>query len=324
MTQLIFGGLAVIAGIILFIVFSVASRDHNSDIPGGLKHIGSGLGLVGIVLLFTSYITVVPAGHRGIVAMFGKVDEKVLPEGLSLVNPICSIQHMSARVEKDAEKQVAETSDTQSVVVTVVTNWKPDAEKLAILYRDYGNEYANKIIPPAVQEAVKSEVAKYKVTELIARRPELHTGIQQKVNTWLHKYNLEVLEIAIADIDFSDTYDKAIEAKQVQEQQALQKNYELQRVETEAKMAAAEAKGKADSAIAAAEGQAQSVTINAKAEAESLRIRGEAQAHYNKMLAESMTPMLVQYQYTQKWNGVLPTMMMGEGTTTTLMLPIQK
>lgn len=164
-------------------------------------------------------------------------------------------------------------------------------------------------------------MAKYKVTELIARRPELHQGVQSKVNAWLNKYNLQVLEITISDIDFSDKYDSAIEAKQVQEQQALQKQYELQKTETEAKMAAAAAKGEAESKIARANGDAESVKLAAKAEAEALRIKGDAQADYNKKVAESINSILIQSEWLKKWDGKLPVYVLGDKSNSMLMLP---
>lgn len=268
-----------------------------------------------------SCFTTIPAGCRGVPTLFGEVQPLVIEEGLHPVNPFYNIIVMNTQVQKDTEKQIAETSDTQSVTVGVITNWQPIASELNTIYKNYGLDYDKKIIPPAIQEAVKSEVAKYKVTELIARRPELHQGVQSKVNAWLNKYNLQVLEITISDIDFSDKYDSAIEAKQVQEQQALQKQYELQKTETEAKMAAAAAKGEAESKIARATGDAESVKLAAQAEAEALRIKGDAQADYNKKVAESINSILIQSEWLKKWDGKLPVYVLGDKSNSMLMLP---
>lgn len=313
----------LIVSIVLFFVFIalVFARE-------GLKEAGAPAGLIATLPLVASVIlgvcstfTIINPGQRGIVVLFGKADPEALKSGFHFVNPFAKVVAMSEQVEKEQETHPAETSDTQSVQITILTNWRPQGDALSTLYSEYGDEYAKKIIPPAIREAVKAEVAKYKVTDLILNRPQIHKNVQATINTWLNRYHLEVLEVSIADIDFSQKYDDAIEAKQVQEQQALQKQYELQRTETEAKMAAAAAKGQAESQIERATGEAQSVKIAAQAEADALKIRAEAQAEYNKKVAESLNPLLIQSQYLKTWDGKLPTYMLGSGSQTMLMLP---
>lgn len=312
MSQILIGLILLVVSVIFATIRrQVDARDHTTR--SALKAGSFVVTVVGVVTLATCPLTVVSAGQRGVVVTFGTVSDETLTEGIHYVNPLASVKEMSARVEKDEEHNNAETRDTQSVTITTITNWKPVPEKLGWLYKNYGEDYAHKIIPPAMREVVKAEIAKYKVTEIIEKRPEIHKAVQEAANAWLNRYGMEVLEIAIAEIDFSDKYDQAIEAKQVQEQQALQKKYELEKTVTEAQMAAAVAKGEADSRIARAEGDAKSVTLSATAEAEALRIRGEAQADYNRRIAESMNPLLLQSEYLKKWDGKLPVYSLGEG-----------
>lgn len=317
MMQIIFAVIFVILA-----CFSLLFKNYREKEFRVISKIGFSVFItISAVLFITSTFTVISSGHKGVVTLFGQVNKEVLDEGFHMVNPMASVIQMSCRVEKEEERHPAETSDTQSVSLSVITNWRPRGNALANLYQVYGIDYASKIIPPAVREAVKAEVAKYKVTELIARRPDIHDHVKQYINEWLNKYDLDVLEVAISDIDFSDKYDAAIEAKQVQEQQALQKQYELQRTETEAKMAQAEAEGKANAAIQAARGQAEAVKLKALAEAESMRIRGEAEAEYNRRVSESLTPILIQSHYSQKWDGRLPVYSLGSEVSPMLMLP---
>jgi regulator of protease activity HflC (stomatin/prohibitin superfamily) len=332
MTQIIFGVLMIVIGVAAFILMrrlrsvelakaSQRNREIDTSVVTTISWAGAVVSAIGAILLFVSGFVVVDAGHRGVVILFGNVNEQTLEEGFHVVNPLSSVKQLSARVEKDEEAHQAETSDTQSVTVKVITNWRPRGAALGNLFKNYGADYANKIIPPAVRESIKAEVAKYKVTELISKRPEIHKNVQDSINTWLNKYDLEVLEVAIAEIDFSEKYDAAIESKQVQEQQALQKKYELDRTVTEAQMAAAQAKGEADSRIARATGEAESVKLSAQAEADALKIRGEAQADFNRRVSESLSPLLIQNEYLKRWDGRLPTYTLGSGSNTMLMLP---
>lgn len=335
MTQIIFGVLMVVIGFAAFVIARRAKtsmlvaaqanqgrgRSTDTSAVTAISWGGAGLSALGAIVLFVSGFVVVDAGHRGVVVLFGNVNETTLEEGFHVVNPLSSVRQMSARVEKDEEAHQAETSDTQSVTVKVITNWRPRGAALGNLYKNYGPDYANKIIPPAVRESIKAEVAKYKVTELISKRPEIHKNVQDSINVWLNKYDLDVLEVAIAEIDFSEKYDSAIEAKQVQEQQALQKKYELDRTVTEAQMAAAQAKGESDSRIARATGEAESVRVAAIAEAEALRVRGEAQAAYNLKVSQTLSPALIQSAYLQRWDGKLPVYTLGGNSNMMLMLP---
>jgi regulator of protease activity HflC (stomatin/prohibitin superfamily) len=68
------------------------------------------------------------------------------------------------------------------------------------------------------------------------------------------------------------------------QQQAQQAEYELQRQQTLAKAKVAEA-----------EGDAQSTLVKAKAQAEA-----------NRLLQESLTPLLIQNKAIDRWNGSLP------------------
>lgn len=256
---------------------------------------------LGIILIIFSNWAIVPTGHRGVITMFGQTSDRVLSEGLKMVWPLESVTNMNIQVQKSENQYVAETSDTQSVTISILMNWHPEADKINILFRDYGPNYADKIITPAINEAVRAEVSRHKVTDLIVQRPAIREAIYNAVSTWIKKYNLVLLEMAVANIDFSEKYDDAIETKQVEEQKAAAKLYELRGVETEAAKRAAQAKGEADAVRAQAQG-----------EADALRIRGESQAEYNRLVSNSLTPLLVDRMRLEKWDGKLPIYSLGD------------
>jgi regulator of protease activity HflC (stomatin/prohibitin superfamily) len=124
--------------------------------------------------------------------------------------------------------------------------------------------------------------------------------VQKDLTAWLAKYGIELKEAALANIRFDPNYEKAIEAKQIEEQKAEQKRYELIQAQRQAEIAAAQAKGKGDAAREEARGVA-----------DALRIRGEAEAAYNAKVAASLTPVLIQQQYLTRWDGRLPQYSLG-------------
>lgn len=289
---LIVAFLAFVIGIVLF---------KTDDKEGGV--IASIVCILAVIGAILCGITVVDAGHRGVVVLFGNVNDKPLSEGLHLVNPLASVTKMSVQMERAENNYIAETSDTQSVTVTVQINWRPDPDKMPALFQNYGEKYAEKIISPALNEAVRAEVSRHKVSELIVQRPTIRASVQAAVAEWIKRHNLILVEMAVANIDFSEKYDEAIESKQVEEQKAAAKVYELRGVVTEAEKVEAQAKGAAAAVRAAAQGKA-----------DALRIEGEAQAQYNRLVAESLTGLIVDRMKVERWDGKLPVYMMSNAT----------
>lgn len=258
--------------------------------------------VAGFILFLMSMMTIVPAGHVGVQKTFGKVSQSPLYSGLNFVNPLSSIDHIDVTTKLGKNTYQAETSDTQTISVEFQINYHPEYDKVPFLYEKFGTDFSTRIIGPAISESVMAEISRHKVIDIVGERPNISDSVKRKVKEWLAKYHLNLTEMALTNIDFSDQYDKAIEAKQVEEQKAAAKLYELKGVQTEAEKVAAEAKGRADAQRAMA-----------TAEADSLKIRGEAQAEYNQRVAGSLNPLLIERMKLEKWDGKLPVYMFGNG-----------
>jgi regulator of protease activity HflC (stomatin/prohibitin superfamily) len=162
-------------------------------------------------------------------------------------------------------------------------------------YRTIGLAYSSVIIDPGAQEILKANTATHNAAEVLLKRPIIKNEVQQALAAYLNKYGIELKEAALANIRFDAAYEKAVEAKQIEEQKAEQKRYELIQAQRQAEIVAATAKGKGDAALAEARGVA-----------DALRIKGEAEAAYNARVAASLTPVLIQQQYLARWDGRLP------------------
>jgi regulator of protease activity HflC (stomatin/prohibitin superfamily) len=145
------------------------------------------------------------------------------------------------------------------------------------------------------------------VGEILMKRPEIKNDVQHELARWLVKYGIELKEVSLVNISFDPEYEKAIVAKQVEEQRAEQKRYMLIQAQKDAEIAAATAKGKGDAA-----------REEAKGVADALRIRGEAEANYNNKVSSSLTSILIQKMYYEKWDGQLPQYFFGGGGATPL------
>jgi regulator of protease activity HflC (stomatin/prohibitin superfamily) len=227
-----------------------------------------------VILLFSSFTTVGP-GERGVVfSMFGGVKGVVLDEGLRFRIPFVErIIRMDVRVQKSQTDAQAASKDLQTVSSTIALNSHIDPSKASKVYQDIGVSYKERVIDPAVQEAVKAVVARFTAEELITRRPEVRDQIKEMLTTRLIAYNIIVDEFSIVNFDFSREFNAAIESKQTAEQQALKAKRDLDRIKIEAE---------------------QKIT-QAKAEAEAQRLQ-----------RETVSPTILQLRAIEKWDGHFP------------------
>jgi prohibitin 2 len=245
--------------------------------------------------------------------LFGQVDPVPLREGLNVLwNPLYDVVTMDTRVLKHTARYDAASKDLQAVHVEMVLNFRLSPDKAPEVYKTIGLGFSGVIIDPAAQEVLKAQTATHNAAEILLQRPIMKGDIQKELTAWLAKYGIELKEAALANIRFDQAYEKAIEAKQIEEQKAEQKRYELIQAQRQAEIVAAEAKGKGDAALAEARGVA-----------DALRVKGEAEAAYNAKVSSSLTPVLIQQQYLARWDGRLPQYNLGGGVTPLLQLPGQ-
>ena len=306
----------LVLAIILFLIglgaFKVLNRMADSAAQRTrIEGLGRTLGIVArlalaagiiipVLIVLFSTLVVVPAGHVGVVVLFGQVRPAQLDEGLNLVNPLVDVIKMSVQVHKHSGKYDAASSDLQAVHVEMVLNYRLLPEKAPEVYQKIGTNYASVIIDPAAQEVLKGNTATHVASEILLQRPKIKNEVQTALAAWLTKYGIEMKEVALANIRFDPAYERAIEAKQIEEQKAEQKRYELIQAQRQAEIVVAQAKG----------------------EAEAIKVRGEGEATYNQKVAASLTSTLIQQRYLEKWDGKLPQYSVGgSGSGILLQLP---
>ena len=268
------------------------------------------VGVPALIFVF-SVFRIIPAGHVGVKVLFGGVDPVPLREGLNVLwNPLYEVVLMDTRVQKHTARYDAASKDLQAVHVEMVLNFRLVPDRAPEVYKGIGLAFSGVIIDPAAQEVLKAQTATHNAAEILLKRPAIKGDIQRDLTTWLAKYGVELKEAALSNIRFDPAYEKAVEAKQIEEQKAEQKRYELIQAQRHAEIVTAQAKGKGDAALAEARGVA-----------DALRVKGEAEATYNARVASSLTPVLIQQQYLARWDGRLPQYSLGGGVTPLVQLP---
>ena len=237
------------------------------------------------IFLFGSY-AIVPAGHRGVVLWWGSVEKRIMAEGFNFKIPIVEkVVKVDVRVQPHPFREIdAASKEYQMVKLTGMMNFHIDPAFVNDLYQKVGLDFANKVIDPAFNDFVKEVVPIYPITEILPKREEIRKRAMTKLGENLTRYHIIVDDIYFANIRFSPEYERAIEAKQVAQQQ----------VETQRQV------------LAQREIEAQQKVATAKGEAESIQVVAQGQAKANDLLSRSISPILVQYKSIEKWNGILP------------------
>ena len=220
----------------------------------------------GIITLFSSFKTI-KSGEVGLKIRFGKIINSSLKEGFNFKIPyVDRIEIVNIKVQKEEIDTESSSKDMQTVQTNLVVNYRVDSNYASELYRNVGNNYQETILEPAIKEGVKSILAQYTAEEIIIKRNEISGKCLEVLHEKLNKYGIIIDEFNIINLNFSDEYSKAIENKQVAEQ-----NLAKAKLDAEAKIVEAEATKKA-----------------------------------NDLLKQSLTDELIAKQFIEKWDGKLP------------------
>ena len=312
-----------------------------------------------ILLTFFGCIASVDTGHVGVVKTFGKVEDYTFDSGFHLKAPWNSVTQINNQVQKTTIELPCFSSDIQEVNTTYTVNYQIAKGNAQNLYRDIGVNYLETVVNPTIQETVKTIIARYTAEELIGKRAEVAVEIEELLTVNLARYNIDVSSTAIENMDFTDSFTAAVEAKAVAAQQKLQAQIEQERLTMEAQQAAARAEVEANAQAKVneinAEAAAKVAEIQAKADAAVAEISANAAEYqgqkdaaialqrlasingwtvktekidethtkYTVCYADG-TPVteadlkigaqrLIEYYYTQAWDGKLPDTFVGDG-----------
>jgi regulator of protease activity HflC (stomatin/prohibitin superfamily) len=186
----------------------------------------------------------------------------------------------------------ARTKDGQQVTIEASIIYAVDPAHVIDLHITWQDRYQDSVIRPVARSSIRDAVAQYGIEEIVStKRSELESKITDDITQKLAAQNLILSDFLLRNITFSDEYAKAVEQKQIAEQQAQQAAFVVQQRKQEAEQARQVAQGQADAAVIAAKGAADARLIQAEAEAKAL-----------SEIAASLkgNPDLIQYNYVQK------------------------
>lgn len=304
--------IALVIGIIVCVAaFVILGFDCYAE-DWGLKK-RQWFSLLGLLICFLGFIKTVPTGSTGIVTTFGRIENITLDAGIHFMLPWQKVVNMDNRTQKQSIEMPCFSSDIQEVNVIYTVNYQINKANAQEIYRTIGKEYFDKIVMPKALEAVKSVFAKYTAEALVESRANLSKEIEAILVDDLSKQNIQITATSIENIDFTDAFTNAVEAKQVAEQNKL-------KAQTEQAQATLEAQAQAERQVIKAQADADASILAAKADAEVAKIssdsalyQGEKEASILQRVGEQLAkyPDLVKYKYIEGWDGKMPQTILG-------------
>ncbi len=239
--------------------------------------------LFAFLFIFKTYVVIKP-GERAVVFNQLTGNMRILREGFHFLIPFVETPtiydikvHTYTMSAKKWEGEIRQddslkalTKEGLVVYLDISVRFHPDPERLIELHKKIGKDYINKVVRPQVRSIVRLTISGFSVEEVYSgKREMIQDTIAEKLKKTLAENYIVLDEVLMRDVRFTPDFEKAIEAKQIAQQEAQRMQYVLQKEELEKKRKIIEAEG----------------------EAEAIKRKGEALARY---------PALIQYEYVKK------------------------
>jgi prohibitin 2 len=264
---------------------------------------GIALGLLVLLLLVPTAVTYINPGHVGIVIhrTGGGVDPRALGPGLHMRNPLTTgieeyptfmqtlvLTRASSEGSRDNDEINVNSVEGQPLSLDVSMSFELDPTKVPALYSTFRTDIAtiqHTYVKQAIRQALQEVVGNEEIAAIIGPKKAEVTGrVTKSLEQRLDPYGISVKQFTINELRAPPAVIEAINQKNVMQQQALTSQNELQKNQF----------------------QAQGDSIKAAGRAKAILAEAEAQAKANRLLSESITPTLVQYEMSKRWNGQMP------------------
>jgi len=249
----------ILLGIIVFVIsFNVKKMNNQfSPFSGTIRVIGL---LVIVIGFITSCIKQIDAGQVGVQQLFGKVEEGILPSGLSVVSPLITVTSVDVKTQNYTMSAVREegdktgddairvlTADGLEVIIDLTVLYRVVPADLPRLTRETGMDYKDKVVRPITRTKIRDNAVYYTANDLYSKkRDEFQTRIFKSIEDDFKKRGLFLEQLMIRNITLPATVKASIEEKIKAEQDAQKMEFVLQKERQEAERKRVEAQGIAD------------------------------------------------------------------------------
>lgn len=203
------------------------------------------LGFAGSFCLFN-----VDGGERAVMwTMFGGVQNKTYGEGTHIMLPYFYRPHIyNVKLRPKLIQTTTGTKDIQTVTIHVRLLFRPNVDSLPKIHTQLGPDYDERVLPSVGNEVLKSIVAQYDAAQLLTQREKVSREIREAITERCKAFDIHLDDVAITHLNYGKDFAKAIEEKQVAEQEAERQKFIVMQAEQERIATVVRAEGEAEAA----------------------------------------------------------------------------
>ncbi|CAI4493457.1 BFH_collapsed_G0021390.mRNA.1.CDS.1 [Saccharomyces cerevisiae] len=192
----------------------------------------------------------VKGGSRGVIFdRINGVKQEVVGEGTHFLVPW--LQKAIIYDVRTKPKSIATntgTKDLQMVSLTLRVLHRPEVLQLPAIYQNLGLDYDERVLPSIGNEVLKSIVAQFDAAELITQREIISQKIRKELSTRANEFGIKLEDVSITHMTFGPEFTKAVEQKQIAQQDAERAKFLVEKAEQERQASVIRAEGEAESA----------------------------------------------------------------------------
>jgi regulator of protease activity HflC (stomatin/prohibitin superfamily) len=194
--------------------------------------------------LAAAAVRIVPAGHVGVLDLFGRISPQPLASGLHLVNPLRQVHRMDIRTQEVKETADSPSQEGLNIHLEVSLWLQVIPEQAPEVYRTIGTDYLQKIVIPSFRSALRNTTARHEAKALYTGARELIAEeVQGTLKPLLKARGIEVQSVMLRKVELPPRVAEAVNQKLAAEQEAERMKFVLQKERLEAERKAIEAEG---------------------------------------------------------------------------------
>jgi regulator of protease activity HflC (stomatin/prohibitin superfamily) len=238
----------------LAVFFSSKQLVDNRKIQLVIKAISGSIAVLAGINALSRLIIVIPVGNIGVEYFQGKVSNRTLPAGIYAINPFSDIVQFSTRLRDIKEEISATSKEGLALDIDISIQYRIDPAKAGNVYQNIGTD-EREIVISRFRAIAREIVAGYPAEAVYStKREEISLQLREKLRLYITPLGFVVDEALLRNVKIPETLQEAIQQRLKAEQENLQMQFVLAKEKQEAERKRIEAKGRADAQKILAEG----------------------------------------------------------------------